>query len=620
MPWRGASEGARRRSRLGTGPWVARIVLGGLLLCGFATPSPAAEPHLQNLSVIGPSALFPAFTADRWRYAVFSDGGDEPLSLLVEAEASLEILVQGEPVASGTLVPLPTTLVGSTLVVRVSEPATVASTVYEIQFLPVDFPRLQVNLMEEGVAPGLLYVSPRRGRTGPAYVAVLDNLGVPSFYLDKRGVTPTDFKLHADGRLSFHQIIGANEFGRRTGERVLLDLNLKELGAFQTVGLNHTDGHDFLLLPNGNLLFLAYHSVIRDVMCCGGSGERRLEDTVVQEVTPQGEVVFQWSSWGAIPLEDQLRPHATDYAHGNALDVDAQGDILVSLRGTSQVVKIDRASGAVVWKLGGLSSDFTFVDDPLEGFCGQHTAFWLPNGHLMLFDNGNFCAVELSPPRGEVTRIVEYALDEEAMTARLVRSYQEEGRYTTSTGSVQHLPNGNLLIGWGRNSDPMASITEIDPAGRRVYDATVLMEGETAANYRVFRFEPVGRSGAEQPCHGDRHTLCLGVDRFESRGVFRDQQGHIGPLVQRRITADTGVSHFGNAANIEVAVKVLNGCGINQHHWVFATGLTSQEVDLRVRDSYTGSRWEYHNPLFTPFVPVFDTQAIPCSVFEAPAP
>ena len=145
------------------------------------------------------------------------------------------------------------------------------------------------------------------------------------------------------------------------------------------------------------------------------------------------------------------------------------------------MIKLDRKTGDVIWKLGGLTSDFTFINDPLGQPCGQHTASRLDNGNLLLFDNGQYCAPK-APERGEFTRIVEYALDEEAMTAELVWSYSRDGAYTYSQGSAQRLDNGNTFIG----SPIMA--TEVNPEGQIVFE----LEGHTstglAQSYRAWRF------------------------------------------------------------------------------------------------------------------------------------
>jgi len=78
------------------------------------------------------------------------------------------------------------------------------------------------------------------------------------------------------------------------------------------------------------------------------------------------------------------------------------------------------------------------------------------------------------------------------------------------------------------------------------------------------------------------------------------------------LTADTGTFWFFSAANLEVVVKVLDGCGAGNHFWVFAGGLTNVHVVLTVTDTANGAVRIYQNPQGTPFAPLQDTSAFTC--------
>lgn len=73
-----------------------------------------------------------------------------------------------------------------------------------------------------------------------------------------------------------------------------------------------------------------------------------------------------------------------------------------------------------------------------------------------------------------------------------------------------------------------------------------------------------------------------------------------------------GLFHFGNPANPEVLIKVLDGCELNDHHWVFYTAATNLELEVRVHDLQSGESLGYENPDLTPASPVQDTGALPC--------
>ena len=70
---------------------------------------------------------------------------------------------------------------------------------------------------------------------------------------------------------------------------------------------------------------------------------------------------------------------------------------------------------------------------------------------------------------------------------------------------------------------------------------------------------------------------------------------------------------FFDASNVEIIVKVLEGCTTNAHRWVFASGLTNVLVNLTVTDVVTGATRPYTNPQSTPFAPIEDTSAFPCN-------
>ena len=110
----------------------------------------------------------------------------------------------------------------------------------------------------------------------------------------------------------------------------------------------------------------------------------------------------------------------------------------------------------------------------------------------------------------------------------------------------------------------------------------------------------------------DEHvnTLCLDDGRFRVVSSWRvPTQGTSGSGNDITLSSDTGYFWFFAATNLELVVKVLNGCGVNSHHWVFAGGLTDVEVVLTVTDTSTGATRVYTNASGTAFVPIQDTSA-----------
>ena len=117
-------------------------------------------------------------------------------------------------------------------------------------------------------------------------------------------------------------------------------------------------------------------------------------------------------------------------------------------------------------------------------------------------------------------------------------------------------------------------------------------------------FKP-GIIGADDP-----DPLDLGVaDRFRVTALWQDQQDNVGTGEPVVLTADTGYFWFFDIANVEVVVKVLDGCGVNGNYWVFAAGLTDVAVELTVEDTVAGEIRTYFNDVGNPFQPVLDTSA-----------
>lgn len=90
------------------------------------------------------------------------------------------------------------------------------------------------------------------------------------------------------------------------------------------------------------------------------------------------------------------------------------------------------------------------------------------------------------------------------------------------------------------------------------------------------------------PCFEDDETLCLAGGRFEVNATFAFVDGTTGTMGVERVTDDTGSLYFLNPSNVEVFVKVLNGCPVNERWWIFIAGLTDQGIQLVVRDTVEG--------------------------------
>ena len=74
-------------------------------------------------------------------------------------------------------------------------------------------------------------------------------------------------------------------------------------------------------------------------------------------------------------------------------------------------------------------------------------------------------------------------------------------------------------------------------------------------------------------------------------------------------TSDSDVMWFFNASNLEILIKVLNACTVNNRYWVFFAATTNVEFGLTVTDTQSGKIKTYFNPLGRAAPPVQDTSA-----------
>jgi hypothetical protein len=280
--------------------------------------------------------------------------------------------------------------------------------------------------------------------------------------------------MQVDGRLSY--------FDRASGAHIVLDSTYAVVDSFRCGNGYTTDFHDFVILPNGHALLMSYDPQVMDMsqIVPKGSPTAVVFGLVIQELDRNKEVIFQWRSWDHFQITDAigqpLGGRTVDYVHGNSIDADPEGNLLISSRHLDEVTKIDRDTGEMIWRLGGRNNQFTFVNDPI-GISHQHAARFLPNGHVTLFDNGVYRTPRFS-------RAIEYAIDERKMTATLVWEQRHDPDvYGAATGNVQRLPSGNTLIQWGTTKPTLSEVT----ADGRVVSELSFEQGVFA--YRAYRFE-----------------------------------------------------------------------------------------------------------------------------------
>jgi hypothetical protein len=130
------------------------------------------------------------------------------------------------------------------------------------------------------------------------------------------------------------------------------------------------------------------------------------------------------------------------------------------------------------------------------------------------------------------------------------------------------------------------------------------------------------RTEPDAPCTADATTLCIddqpGDGRFEVRVEFQTELGGGASGPGRAIPLTSlgvrrgGLFWFFSPTNPEMLVKVINGCTVNGHYWVFYSAGTNVGLTVAVTDTVSGRSFVAVNPDRTPVLPVQEVEAFAC--------
>ena len=354
--------------------------------------------------------------------------------------------------------------------------------------VPTNFPAISVTTYDSNkVADGYVFLASLPvALSGDSFLMILDNDGTP---VDgdkfKELATPAgDLKIQANGQLSY-----ADSFSRLpyTGgwdvNHRIVDSTLTNV--IETIQMKNgylAEFHDLQLLPNGHALTVGYYlsEVDMSQIVEGGHPAAMVSGAIIQELDAQRNAVFQWRSWDHFAFEDH--PYATPTAatlsefHVNDLNMDVDGNLIVGT--PTEIRKINRQTGDVMWTLGGVSNEFSVVDGDVSHF-GGHGTYRLENGNLLMYNN----AVGTNS-----SQVHEYTLDETNKVATRVWSYIPPTPISGFfTGNAQRLPNGNTFICWGlpRAIGGYPVCSEVTPSGEVVFELSY--EDTAISSYRAYR-------------------------------------------------------------------------------------------------------------------------------------
>lgn len=423
-----------------------------------------------------------------------------------------------------------------------------------------DAPQVFVDILGSP-APGYFLVSGIR----PDSIGFVDNSG--RFILSQAAGPNTNMQPAPNGGFTY--------FDGAIRGYVLVDASLQKRDTVQISPPYATDFHEGYLATNGRWIVLGTEIRTMDLsnIVVGGDPSAQVIGAVIQEIDTNGTVTFQWNSLDHIQVSEatadiDLTHNRVDYFHANAVVLDATGNFLVSSRNTDQLINIDRSTGSVRWRLGGSAArknDFVFVNDTssdgFRGFSHQHTPIVTRDGEILLFDNG------VLRPR-PVSRAVAYRLDLQRKTATRTWEYIHPSQPLSGTmGSVQELPNGHILIGWGTTSNGLVA-TEVDRSG--MIHTEIRSTDQLDYPYRVYK-APIGMIAVTKTLQ-TQDLVYFSDDDSSARAAIIPE-----PLVAPEVVS----VHYHHVIPHAISFRDSTPCEILPARWIFQrSGVEGNSLSL----------------------------------------
>jgi Arylsulfotransferase (ASST) len=481
--------------------------------------APTGSPYLTRLDVsasgdggVPEVELVPSFSSKVFDYYVRCAAEANTLTVsLTAAPGALGAIVQ--PTASAASPSQTVTLgVNENQAIVATATAGSATTEYWVRCLPHDFPPMKMTPHAgAGTPPPGYYLV---GTSLPAigapwgYAMILNGDGVPVWYAHGPA---------ASGIQDVDDVVpGAVSFFPTSGQGVI---EIDQLDPWATTSAAPSgaplDIHELRVLPSGHYLVLS-NPTTTGVDLTGvsiheadggtvelGPGSSIVDCDIVEFDPTTGAVAWQWvGSEHFDPAKDSTGHQVAfgvtspdggqviDVFHCNSIDVDpASGNLLVSARYMNALFYVERSTGDVLWKMGGVAytpdhAPYVPVDD---AFYEQHDARLLPgwseacsggSGQVSMFDDHTGGR---GPARGIVYDVVVGAADggttagdcgtSEGGAPGATVAWQYEGTSSSDDrGSFRVGADGSRVIDWGTIGPRHPVFTEVDVMGRDLLD------------------------------------------------------------------------------------------------------------------------------------------------------
>ena len=253
-----------------------------------------------------------------------------------------------------------------------------------------------------------------------------------------------------------------------------------QIVADDQAGIPH---HDFMLLDDRRILYPSFANIVIDDSDNGGDTETAvLIDELRIWDQQTGNIEKVWDSRDFWDLSNPVQRvmwggNINRWTHINSISMGEGGNYILSSRNRRQIFSLSPDYQTIEWQLGGPDSDYTFPN-PGDRFYGQHTASQLPNGNILVFDNGRG---RPDSEGGPYSRALEFRLDRNSGAAVKVWEYRyRPDIFPHIMSSAFRLYNGNTLVNFGTTSMPGVmplAFVEVDPQGNNVFQVETFQYG-----------------------------------------------------------------------------------------------------------------------------------------------
>lgn len=347
-------------------------------------------------------------------------------------------------------------------------------------FSSAQIPSYHITVFDTAASTGYYFLSVTQYQGN---LSILDNNGEVIYY--QPGIGYANFTLHPNGKMTY--------FNFERKKFFLMDSTFVIVDSVACNSLYETDWHDLRILPNGNFLLLGSDTILMDSNNIP-SWIRRVNNSitkakygVIQELDNNHNIVYEWKGKDHYSLEDADSFYAVsspadialgifDANHFNSVEVDNDGNYIVSSRNFNEISKINRNTGELMWRFGGLRNQFKFINCPTP-FYGVHDVRRLSNGYLTFFDAGNNF-------KKHGARAMEFELDENNKIATLIWSYTYDSALQSvrGGGNVQRLDDSNTLVNYGNVSNNSLCFVVVKR------DGSIVLQMDSILSYRVLNY------------------------------------------------------------------------------------------------------------------------------------